>query len=95
QVSVSKPVTKIILQAGSMTLEKGQSARVKVLAILPKDASDQTVVWHTRDASVASVDYNGNVVARGVGVTAVQAISASDGVAAECTIRVVEVNAPL
>lgn len=55
----------------------GESVQI-VANVLPEDAADKTLTWHTSDASVASVDQEGNVLAVGGGTATITAASVNE-----------------
>ncbi len=58
--------------------------------VLPNNATNKTLTWSSSDTSVATVDQNGKVVARGVG-QAVISVIANNGKSAKCNVTVVPV----
>lgn len=79
------PVTAVVLDKKSLTLERGASETLKA-TVLPSDATDMTVKWSSSNPSVATVNQNGQVTAvdRGDAI-----ITASVGdVSATCAVSV-------
>lgn len=61
-------VTELELNKQEIELDVGESTSLEV-TLAPDNASDKGVIWSSDDASVASVDDNGNVTAVGAGET--------------------------
>lgn len=82
-------VTGISLNEKSITLIPGNSKQLTA-SIKPENATDQSVSWSSSNYSVASVDENGLVTAKGTG-TATITCKAKDGsgIEATCTVNVV------
>lgn len=77
-VTVGKAVTSISLSKTQVTLTEGMSEALSVSEILPADAINKDIQWKTSDASVATVNANGNVTAVKPGTATITA-QASDG----------------
>ena len=74
-VTVSKsiiPVSSVSLDRNNLSLIKGESATL-VATVYPYDATDRTVTWTSSDATIASVDQNGRVVALAGGTVNIKA----------------------
>ena len=79
--------TSCVLNESRIRLAYRQTAQLQA-AILPENATDQTVIWTSSNESVARVDDNGLVTATGAG-TAVIACKTGDGFAgASCEVEV-------
>lgn len=81
------PVTSVVLNETSLTMEKGEST-VLTTTIKPAE-SPQTVTWKSSDPTVATVDANGKIQAVGRGtatITATSTYTASQS--ASCTVTV-------
>lgn len=80
------PVTGVTLSESAITLKVGETATLTA-TIAPANASNQTVVWASSDASVASV--SGGVVTAAKAGTATIAVKTNDGgKTAICTVTV-------
>ena len=79
-------VTQVVLNRTSITLHAGETAQL-VATISPSDATDNTIIWTTSNATVATVD-NGAVVALSAGTADITARS-NNGLTATCSIAVV------
>lgn len=90
-------VTGVQLKNGSSKIEAGAScSKSKVYpkgtftltaTPIPSNASLKEVVWSVADANIATIDENGNVVAKNVGVTVITAKIGT--VSTSCTLNVV------
>ena len=70
------PVLKtVVAECGKIVFKPGNTAQTSVTASLSDDSfidiSKANVVYKSSDASVASVDENGKVTARGVGIASI------------------------
>ena len=79
------PVSAIVLSQTSATLLEGEQLKL-IAAVSPENATDKIVVWSTSDASVASVDENGEISAIAAGEAIITA--SVDGKSASCLIIV-------
>lgn len=59
-------VTSVILNHESAQLQAGETLTLKA-TVLPESVADKTVVWASSNEAVASVDYDGNVLAKSPG----------------------------
>lgn len=66
KVTVGKAVESIALDAAQGTLTVGGSRTIGA-TVLPEDATDKTLTWTSSDETVATVDGQGTVTAKGVG----------------------------
>ena len=83
-----KHVEKIQLDKEEIVFSEAGATVVIKAVIDPEDATDQTLVWESSDATVASVDENGKVTAHKNG-TAVITVRSNDGNAeASCKVTV-------
>lgn len=76
-VTVLQPVTGVTLDSSELALVVGEDTTL-VATVLPSDASNKAVTWTTSDASVATVNNEGKVVAVGPG-SAVITVKTTDG----------------
>ena len=88
-VSVSRPVTSIVLDKTSLVLSRGASIVTETLTatVTPSDASNKTLTWTSSNTSVATVSSAGMVTGRARG-TATITVEASDGRGAKATCEV-------
>lgn len=77
-VTVTRKVTGVNIKEETLTLSVGSKATKLTLEVLPVGASNQKVTWKSSDTSVATVDANGNVTAKGKG-TAVISVTTAEG----------------
>ncbi len=86
------PVTGVTLKPGRLSLSMAEPlSAVLTAAVIPADATDKTILWHSSDASVASVDAGGLVTAHSAGTATITAASPS-GPSAACLVTVLGVS---
>ena len=85
-------VSSITLNESSKTLNVGDTLTL-IANVAPDDATNKNVTWSTSDSSVATVDSNGKVTAKGAGSATITA-TAIDGSGYNATCSVT-VNAPV
>nr|BAJ83606.1 beta-N-acetylgalactosaminidase NgaP [Paenibacillus sp. TS12] len=71
-------VTGIEMEAGELTVEDGSITQLNA-AVLPANASNQTIRWSTSDDQVAKIDAQGRLSAEAVGTVQVTATSEDGG----------------
>ena len=81
-------VTSITLDQDEISLEIGASITLTA-TVTPDNADDQTVIWTTSDAAIATVE-NGQVTAKAVGTATVTA--KCGGKEATCSVTVTELS---
>lgn len=86
-VCVIIPVSAIVLDKTSLSLEKGSSETLKA-TVSPKDATDKTVKWSSDNPSVATVDQNGTVTAVNSGNATITASAGDFSAACEVTVTI-------
>ena len=79
--------TGIEISDTAIELSPGATKSLKA-TVKPSDAKDKSVEWSSSDVSVATVDSNGKVTARGVGEAVITARSVSGGHEAYCSVKV-------
>ena len=79
-------VSSLVLNYQTLSVQKGNSFQLKV-TVKPADASDKTVTWKSSNQTIATVNNNGKVTAKAVGISTVTAAS-SNGKTASCKIVV-------
>ena len=89
-VHVDLLVKEIILSESEIGLEQGESKKLNV-TIKPENAYVRNVIWTSDAMDIASVDENGNVVAKNIGIAniSVQTTDGSD-LKATCKVTVAE-----
>lgn len=83
-------ITEIILDKSNVYLGHGNPSTVSLTAtISPTDATNKAIIWSSNNPEIATVDSDGKVTAKGVGITTITA-SAIDGsgVVGTCTVTV-------
>ena len=79
------PVLYVNLNSSSLTLYVSDKAQLTA-TVVPKDATDKTVVWSSSDTSVAIVDQTGLVTAVSEGCASIYAIAG--GMMGKCSVSV-------
>ena len=87
RVTITQNVTGIKLDQSNVTMNVGETFRLTYV-IAPVNASNPAVTWTTTNKSVATVDKNGLVSAKGVGQTAIILKTNEGGYMATCLINV-------
>ena len=85
QDSASVAVERVTLDMTELTLTRGETARLTA-AVMPENADDKTVTWHSPDTSIATVGNDGTVTAVNVGTATITAWAS--GFTATCAITV-------
>ena len=78
KVTVTTKVEQITLDSNEGVLSIGNTHTIKA-TVFPEDATDKAVTWKSSDESIATVDAEGNVTAKGTGNVTITATSESDG----------------
>ncbi|WP_169513390.1 Ig-like domain-containing protein [Flexithrix dorotheae] len=91
--SSSTPVTGISVTPASVTIDEGQTSQLTA-TIAPSNASDQSVVWSTSNAAIATVDNNGLVTAVAAGSATITATSNDGGFTDSAAVTVNAVSLP-
>lgn len=78
KVTVTTKVEQITLNKTEGILTVGNTHTIKA-TVFPEDATDKAVTWKSSDESIATVDAEGNVTAKGTGNVTITATSESDG----------------
>lgn len=87
-------IAYMFMNQTSMTIKPGSEAKVSYY-ITPHNATDQTVSWTTSDASVASVDKDGNVTGKTEGTAIITATSNTDtSKTAYCRVKIQTAEEP-
>lgn len=77
KVTVGKAIESITLDSNEGVLTVGNTHTIKA-TVFPEDATDKAVTWKSSDESIATVDAEGNVTAKGTGNVTIMAVN-SDG----------------
>lgn len=86
-VTVLKEVTGVSLDKTSITMLKGETAKLTA-TVTPEDAVNKKVTWKSADVKIATVDESGNVLGVGSGTTSVTVTTDDGGFTAACEVRV-------
>ncbi len=94
EVSNVKPEKPAVIEVSSVTIDKttaelyvGETLELKC-TVSPADATDKKVTWTTTDSTVATVNNNGVVTAKKIGVAGISA-KTSNGKSDICAVKVV------
>ena len=79
-------VNEVDLSETALTMEEGESKTVTAF-FSPANATDHSLRWTSEDPSVATVDEQGTIFAKGPGITTIKATS-PDGPDAACSVTV-------
>ena len=82
-------VTGVTLDKDKLELVQGKKTQLKA-TILPKNATNKNVTWSSSDSSTASVDQNGNVIAKNLGTATITVTTDDGGYTATCDVTVKE-----
>lgn len=82
--------TSIRLSESSLSLQVDDS-KTLTATVLPENCTDKSVVWESSNEQVATVDANGNIVAKAEGQCVINAYSADRSVKAECAVTVTKI----
>ena len=100
-VTVTPPpvivATSISVNLPSVNLEVGESAKA-IASIAPSNTADKGIKWSSENTSVATVDSNGNIVAKAAGTTRIVATASSNGNAKayiQVTVKAKPVSQPV
>lgn len=90
KVTVGKAVETITLDSNEGVLSVGNTHTIKA-TVMPKDATNKTITWKSSDESIATVDAEGNVTAKGTGNVTITAVNSDGDVSStyELTVKAV------
>lgn len=90
KVTVTTKVEQIALSKTEGVLTVGNTHTIKA-TVFPEDATDKAVTWESSDESIATVDAEGNVTAKGTGNVTITAINSDGDVSStyELTVKAV------
>lgn len=83
------PITDITLDRDSLTLKVGEVAKLTAI-ITPQNATNQNLVWESRNDLVATVDNDGNITAISPGYVLISVIAIDQKQTASCIVSVKE-----
>lgn len=86
-ITIHTPVMSLQLEQNELEMRVGNSATLSYI-LLPQNASNKSVVWASTNPSIADVDANGKVTAKGVGNAVIILRSLDHGLTAYCTVKV-------
>lgn len=89
KVTVTIPVSGVSLEPEELALKVGSEYGLTA-TVTPSNASNKNIEWTSSNASVASVDANGNLTALAVGETTITVTTEDGGFTAECEVTVTE-----
>ena len=90
QITVTAPgkVTGIAIYPAEQTLRIGMSTK-PIITVLPKGAANQSVLWHSSNPQVATVEYStGSIETLSEGTAIITATTVDGGFQATCRLRV-------
>ncbi|MDE6560923.1 MAG: leucine-rich repeat protein [Muribaculaceae bacterium] len=87
-IVVATPVESVILNRTEASLKVSEQLQLTA-TVLPEDATDKSVTWSSSEPSIVSVDETGLVTAINIGWAVVTATT-SNGLSAECLVKVVD-----
>jgi uncharacterized protein YjdB len=87
-VTVIQPAIGISLNKSNLYLPLNTTAAL-VATLSPADVSDKNLQWSSTNENVASVDNNGNILAKETGITNVSVATTDGSVNAQCVVQVI------
>lgn len=87
--TVIVPVTGITLTKSELSMNVGDQTYIGTV-VSPPNATNQKITCSSTDEAVATFDYTGLVVAKGVGKATIKATTVDGGYSAECVVTVTE-----
>ena len=87
KVTVGKAIESITLDSNEDVLTVGNTYTIKA-TVFPEDATDKAVTWKSSDESIATVDAEGNVTAKGTGNVTIMAVNSDGDVSADYALTV-------
>lgn len=90
KVTVGKAVETITLDSNEGVLSVGGTHTIKA-TVVPEDATNKAITWKSSDESIATVDAEGNVTAKGTGNVTITAVNSDGDVSStyELTVKAV------
>lgn len=88
-LAVRQPVSGLFMPTSTITLYTGGTGRLLATRIFPSNATNQNIIWKSKNNKIASVDSNGRVTPVGVGMTEITASTEDGGFEAKCFVNVV------
>ena len=84
-------VTSVQLNRTELTLSVGDTA-ILIASVLPKEADNNAVNWKSDNPTAATVDNNGKITAKAVGIATITAITEDGNKTASCRVTVAELS---
>ncbi len=88
-LAVRQPVSGLFMPTSTITLYTGGTGRLLATRVLPANATNQNIIWKSKNNKIASVDGNGRVTPISVGMTEITASTEDGGFEAKCFVNVV------
>lgn len=88
-INVTQPTTGLTIDIPEATMSVGEKLKLSY-TLTPETATNKTVSWFSMDSKIASVDKNGLVTAKKIGVTYIYAVSQDGSYLAFSTITVIQ-----
>lgn len=90
KVTVGKAIESITLDSNEGVLSVGGTHTIKA-TVVPEDATNKAITWKSSDESIATVDAEGNVTAKGTGNVTITAVNSDGDVSStyELTVKAV------
>ena len=92
QPVVPVPVTGVSVYPESITLATDASPRFLTATVMPENATNKNVTWHSRNPKVATVDMSGRLAPVSVGVTQITVTTLDDYYQAVCEVKIISPN---
>lgn len=86
-IAIHTPVMSLQLEQNELMMKIGETATLSYI-LLPINASNKSVIWTSTNSSIADVDSNGKVTAKGTGNAVIILRSLDHGLTAYCTVKV-------
>ncbi len=87
--TVKVPVTGITLTKSELSMTVGDQTYIGAI-VSPPNATNRGIICQSTDEAVATFDYTGLAVAKGIGKTTIKATTVDGGYSAECVVTVTE-----
>ena len=88
-VKVNIPTTGVTVTPTNQTINVGKTFTITP-TVTPDNATDKSIIWTSSDDTIATVDDNGKVTAKGDGTATITATTNDGGFTASCVITVVK-----
>lgn len=90
KITVKDLTTNVTLNKNTIQLIKGESTKLNA-TITPKNINDKTLIWTSSNSNIATVDSNGNILAKSPGVAKIT-VKTKIGTTATCLIYVTSLS---